>query len=375
MLLLVLYIAVAIGFSFLCSVVEAVLLSLTSAQVALLEQEGKASGRILQELKADVSRPLAAVLSLNTIAHTAGAAGAGAQAAKVFGSASLGVVSAILTLMILVFSEIIPKTLGAHYARQLAPATAYTLKYLVIILMPFVVLAEFITRRLKSDQALDNISREELSAMADLGSQQGELVQQEATIVKNLLQLRDVTVRKIMTPRTVLFTLSDKMTVEEFFLKYQQEPFSRIPIYHDNQDNITGYVIKSDLLLAKARGNGESTLDNYRRRLVAMIDTTTIHQIFVDINPKRVHIMLILDEYGSVQGIVTMEDIIETMLGLEIVDEKDRVTDMQKEAGKLLRRKAKDIGIDLGLNPGIDSEYPGKTAKPDTHRHDDKRGE
>ncbi|MBU3068761.1 hemolysin family protein [Aestuariicella sp. G3-2] len=347
MALLMVYIFIAIGVSFLCSVVEAVLLSLSSAQVAVLEQEGKKSGAILKQLKADVSRPLAAVLSLNTIAHTIGAAGSGAQATKIFGSASLGVVSAILTLLILVLSEIIPKTIGAHYARQLAPATAYILKYLVILLMPLVVMSEFITRRLKSDEVLDGFSRDELSAMADLGSEQGALSNEEVAILKNLLLIRDVTVREIMTPRTVLFSLSVDMTVGEFFHKHQQEPFSRIPVYEGDKDNITGYVIKSDLLLAQARGNEASVLANYRRRLPVFIDNTTVYQLFQDLAPQRSHIMLIVNEYGSVGGIVTMEDIIETLLGFEIIDEKDRVTDMQKEASRLLRKKANSKGVDV----------------------------
>ncbi len=344
MFLLTVYILVAIGFSFLCSVVEAVLLSLTNAQVTVMEREGRYSGTLLKQLKADVSRPLAAVLSLNTIAHTIGAAGAGAQAAKVFGSASLGVVSAILTLLILVFSEIIPKTLGAHYARQLAPATAYILKYLIVFMLPFVWLSEFVTRHLKSDEALDRFNRDELAAMADLGSEQGELVKQEAVILKNLLLLRDITVREIMTPRTVLFTLSEEMTVEEFFHKHDQEPFSRIPVYQGDPDNITGYVIKSDLLLAQARGNHSNLLGNYKRTLPVFISSVSIQHVFHEFAQQRVHIMLIVDEYGSVQGIITMEDIIETILGLEIIDETDKTTDMQKEASKLMRKKARHQG-------------------------------
>lgn len=346
MFLLIVYVACALSVSFLCSVVEAVLLTLTSAQISVMQQEGKKSGALLRQHKDNISRPLAAVLSLNTIAHTMGAAAAGAQATKLFGSASLGIVSAILTLLILVLSEIIPKTLGAQYARELAPATSYALKYMVKLLLPLVVMSEFITRRLKSQDALKQFNRAELSAMADFGREQGQLADDEVLILKNLLRIREVTVRQIMTPRTVLFTLSEDMTVGEFFHRYQQEPFSRIPVYDGMRENITGYVMKNDLLLAQARGNTSSSLGRYRRKLPVYIENSTIDQVFRDLVQQRAHIMLIVDEYGSVGGIVTMEDMIETLLGLEIVDEKDRATDMQKEASRLMRRKNKARGLD-----------------------------
>lgn len=339
MFLLITYVTLALAVSFLCSVVEAVLLTLTNAQISVMQQEGKASGTLLRHHKENIGRPLAAVLSLNTIAHTIGAAGAGAQATELFGSASLGIVSAVLTLLILVLSEIIPKTLGTQYARQLAPATGYVLKYMVILLFPLVLFAEFITRRLQSRAALNQFNRAELSAMADLGREQGQLAEGEVLILKNLLRIREITVRQIMTPRTVLFTLSEDMTVGEFFYRHQQEPFSRIPVYDGKRENITGYVMKSDLVLAQARGNEDSLLGKYRRRLPVYIDSSSIDQVFRDLVQQRAHIMLIVDEYGSVEGIVTMEDMIETLLGLEIVDEKDRATDMQKEATRLLRKK------------------------------------
>jgi CBS domain containing-hemolysin-like protein len=345
MLLLMIYVGIALGVSFLCSLVEAVLLTLTSAQISVMREEGKTSAELLKRQKANVSRPLAAVLSLNTIAHTMGAAGAGAQAAKLFGSASVGIVSAIVTLLVLVFSEIIPKTLGAHYVRQLAPATAYILKYMVALLLPLVIMSEFITRRLKSEETLNGFNRAELSAMADLGLEEGHLVNDEVLILKNLLRNREITVRQIMNTRTVLFTLSENITVGEFFHRYQQEPFTRIPVYDGERENITGYVIKTDLLLAQARGNQDSLLHKYRRKLPVYIENATLDQVFRDLVQQRTHIMLIVDEYGSVEGIVTMEDLIETLLGLEIVDEKDKATDMQKEASKLLRKKVKARGL------------------------------
>jgi CBS domain containing-hemolysin-like protein len=347
MTLLIIYVAIALGFSFLCSIAEAVLLSVTSAYIALLEEEGHASGAILHELKDNINQPLSAILTLNTIAHTAGAAGAGAQAAAVFGSNYLGVASAILTLMILVFSEIIPKTLGATYWRQLAPATAYGLKFLVWILYPFVKMSEWLTRGMTEGPTLSGFSRQEFAAMAELSAEEGELGRQESQVVKNLLALQDTPVHAAMTPRTVIFSLSDRTTVEEFFHRYEQEPFSRIPIYAgDDTDNVTGFVLRSDLLLAQARGNNRKLLENYRRDMPSVPETLTLRRAFNRAQKTRAHMMLVVDEYGDMQGILTLEDIIETLLGLEIVDESDSTIDMQDLARRKWRRRARDMGLD-----------------------------
>ncbi|MGI9288149.1 MAG: CNNM domain-containing protein, partial [Pseudomonadales bacterium] len=260
----------AILFSFACSIFEAVLLSINSAHISLLEKKHHPAGAVLKRLKNDVSKPLAAILTLNTIAHTIGAAGAGAQAAVVFGSAYVGVASAILTLLILIFSEIIPKTLGATYWRQLAPVTAYALRYLIILLYPFVKLSEKITGNLPHQPTLSGFSREEFAAMADISSQDGQLAKQESNFLKNLMKLRDCLVKDAMTPRTVIFSLSQDLAVEEFFHKHDKITFSRIPIFHGDRDKVTGYVFRSDLLLAQARGNGSSRLENYRRNLPAL---------------------------------------------------------------------------------------------------------
>lgn len=345
MFLLITYVLIALVFSFLCSIAEAVLLSVTNAHVALLEQEGKRAGRRLRRLKADINKPLAAILTLNTVAHTIGAAGAGAQSAVVFGNAYLGVASAVLTLLILVFSEIIPKTLGAVYWRQLAPSTALGLKYLVIVLYPFVKLSEKLTGGLAHEGTLDGFSREEFAAMADLSSREGQIGEQESTILKNLLLLRDTRVTAAMTPRTVVFSLPQEVTVEEFFHKHDQVPFTRIPIYDGEQENIIGFVIRSDLLLAQARGNSATPLSNYRREITAIPFTMSLSEVFNEFMALRVHIMLVVDEYGGVEGIITLEDVLETLLGLEIVDEKDDAEDMQKLARKLWKKRARKMGL------------------------------
>jgi CBS domain containing-hemolysin-like protein len=346
MTMLIIYVLVALVFSFLCSVAEAVLLSVTTPYVALLEKSGRSAGELLRGFKADIGKPLAAILTLNTIAHTVGAAGAGAQAAAVFGNAYIGVASAILTLLILVFSEIIPKTLGAHHWRKLAPATAHGLRFLVWLLYPFVWLSEVLTRGMTDGPKLTGFSRKEFDAMADLSAEEGQLALRESEILKNLLRLDKTSVRHAMTPRTVVFSLSETTTVEEFFCEHESKPFSRIPVFHEDHDNVTGFVLRGDLLLAQAGGHSEKPLSEFRRELTALPETTSLGQAFNEILRIRAHQVLIVDEYGDIQGLLTMEDIIETLLGLQIVDESDETPDMQNLARRLWKKRARDMGLE-----------------------------
>lgn len=340
MLLLILYIVVALGFSFLCSVAEAVILSVSSAYISVSKKDGKQSAVILERLTDDINRPLAAILTLNTIAHTMGAAGAGAQAAVVFGDAYLGLASAILTLLILVFSEIIPKTLGATYWRQLAPATAYFLRYLVVILHPFVLLSNRLTRNFKDDSPLKGLSRGELHAMAELSRREGQIAEQEANILQSLMSLDSLLVKDAMTHRTVVFRVSENMTVEEFYHKHASVGYSRIPLYEEeDSEHINGFVLKSDLILAQARGNGNKQLSEYRKDMVTMLGTIPLAETFPHFIQKRIHIMLVVDEYGGLEGILTMEDLLESLLGFEIVDEKDKNVSMKKLARLMWKRR------------------------------------
>ena len=347
MLLLITYVIIALGFSFLCSIAEAVILSVTTPYITLMQQRGRRAGTLLAALKQDLNSTLAAILTLNTIAHTVGAAGAGAQAAEVFGNAYVGVASGILTLLSLVFSEIIPKTLGAHYWKQLAPATAYALRGLIWILYPFVKLSELLTRGLTHGPGLTGFNREELAAMAELSAEEGQLEQQETMILKNLLRLRDSRVTDAMTPRTVIFSLPENISVEEFFWKYGSERFSRIPIYGEEPGHLNGFVLRSDLLLAQARGNTDTRLSTYRREISALPVSSTLSQAFDEFLRQRAHIMIIVDEYGGIAGILTLEDILETLLGLEIVDEGDANTDMQKLARRLWKKRARAMGLEI----------------------------
>lgn len=347
MLLLIIYILIALGFSFLCSIAEAVLLSVTTPYIALLAAQNKPSAAGLRRLKDDINKPLAAILTLNTIAHTVGAAGAGAQATKIFGSAYLGIASAILTLLILVFSEIIPKTLGAHYWRQLAPSTAYALKLLIWFLYPFVKLTELLTRGLTEGPTLRGVNRKELMALAELSSQEGALADQESLIMQNLLRLRDTPARAAMTPRTVVFSISQQMTVGGYFDHYEAKPFSRIPVYLSDTENITGFVLRSELLLAKARGQADRVVGEFSRDIPKILEQIDLSYAFNRFLKERVHIMLVIDEYGGFSGVLTLEDVIETLLGLEIVDEFDDTEDMQIYARKIWKRRASKLGIDV----------------------------
>ena len=347
MTLLIIYIALAIGVSFLCSVLEAVLLSVNTAYVTTLVNEDRPSGHLYKKWKDNVSQPLSAILTLNTIAHTIGAAGAGAQATVVFGSAYIGVFSAVLTLLILVFSEIIPKTIGAQYWRQLAPASAHILKYMVWGLYPLIKMSDFVTSFFSKSDNLSGLSREEFSAMAQVSSEEGQLEEKESQFLQNLMLLKSLKVKDAMTPRTVIFSLSNSLLVEEYFHKYDKVFFSRIPVYQDDADNIVGYVFRSDLLMAQARENGKQPLANYVRPIRAVPEKLPLNLVMDKLIEERSHIMLVVSEYGTIKGIITLEDVIETLLGLEIVDEKDQDVDMQKLARKLWRKRAEHKGVQL----------------------------
>lgn len=347
MLLLILYALTALVFSFLCSITESVILSVTNAHIALLKKQNKPVAPLLRKLKKDIDQPLAAILTLNTIAHTVGAAGVGAQAAVVFGSASLAVTSAILTLMILIFSEIIPKTIGAHYWRQLAPVTAYSLQWLIRLLYPFVKLSQKLTQQLTNKPNLHGLNRDEFAAMAELSLKEGQLAPQESEIIKNLLRLRDIHVSDVMTPRTVVFSAAEDTTIAAFFERQEQHHFSRIPLYQQNTEEVNGFVLRSDLLSAQAKGHTQNQLKQYRRELFVTLDSMALSQILDEFMRKQAHMMLVVNEYGQMMGIITLEDVFETLLGLEIMDESDSVEDMQKLARKLWSRRASQLGINI----------------------------
>ena len=342
MLLLFLYISVALGFSFICSIAEAVILSVTSSHIELLIKQGRhKTANRLRRLKDNVNTPLAAILTLNTIAHTGGAAGAGAQAAAIFGDQYLGVISAVLTLLILIFSEIIPKTLGACYWKQLAPVTALGLKYLVMVFYPFVLLSDLLTRKIAHGSNLKGFNREEFVAMAELSSREGQIPSREFTIIKNTLHFHEKTVTEILTPRTVVFSVDGHLTIAEYFAKFSEAKFSRIPIYLDDMEHIVGFVLRTDLLLANAEGTNEKTIAEFKRPIHAIPESLSLSKVLHRFLTERDQMMIVIDEYGGLEGIVTLEDILEKMIGIDIVDESDTAENMRELAFKKMKEPSK----------------------------------
>ncbi|PSQ74923.1 MAG: hemolysin [Bacteroidetes bacterium QH_7_64_110] len=343
--LLVLYVALAIGVSFLCSMMEAVLLSVTPSYVAALERKGSAVGERIHEFKENVDRPLAAILSLNTIAHTVGAAGVGAQAAIVFGEAYTGIIAAILTLLILVLSEIIPKTLGAVYWRTLTPSVVRMLTATIIAMWPLVKLSQGITHLLSQEEEETAFSREEFTAMAELGEEEGVFEEKESRILRNLFRFNSLRVKDVMTPRTVIFDLPENTTIGEVVEEHDEFRFSRIPVYDDDPDDITGYVLKDEMLLRAAQEEFDVTLEEMARNILVVHETLPLPDLLERLLDRLEHIALVVDEYGGVAGVVTMEDVVETLLGLEIVDEADSVEDMQALARKQWFKRARELGM------------------------------
>lgn len=345
--LLIFYLILAIGVSFLCSILEAVLLSITPSFVAVLEREDAKSGKILRDLKQDIDRPLSAILSLNTIAHTVGAAGVGAQAQVVFGNTYVSVTSAILTLLILVFSEIIPKTLGATYWKTLSGFAARVTNILIYITYPLVLLSQGITKILSSEDKQPTVSREEFSAMADVGFEEGVFEEGESNIFKNLIRFRSLRVKDIMTPRIVVVKFQEDQTIQEILHNKDELRVSRMPVFGDDEEDITGYVLKNDLYYNLSEDNGDKKLKEIKREVLIVPETISLKTLFERLLEKQEHIAVVVDEYGGLSGVVTMEDVVETLLGMEIVDEIDAIEDMQKLARQKWRERAKRLGIVL----------------------------
>lgn len=344
MTLLIIYLLFALGVSFLCSLLEAVLLTVNAPYVAALQQEGRPSGDRLLALKSNIDRPLAAILSLNTIAHTAGAAGVGAQAAKLFGNNAVGIASAVMTLLVLVLSEIIPKTLGAKLWRQLAPWVARVLGPLMVAMWPLVQLSRAMSRLIGHEGALP-ISREEVSAAAELGAEHGVIADDESHILRNVFRFESLAAEYIMTPREVMFALPEREKVGAVLDKLQRRPFSRIPLFGQSLDDVTGYVLRDEILLRAAEDQHDVRLSELRRQIKVVPHTTPLPALFEEMLEQRGHIALVVGAAGETMGVVTVEDVVETLIGLEIVDEVDRVVDMQELARRQWARRARKRGL------------------------------
>jgi CBS domain containing-hemolysin-like protein len=305
-----------------------------------LESGDKTAGTMLT-LKEDIDKPLSAILSLNTVAHTVGAAGVGAQATIVFGEAYFGIVSAVLTILILVLTEIIPKTLGANYNRELVGISAKVIKGMIFITYPLVWLSSIMTKMLAREKSELTTSREEISALASIGTQEGIFADKENKIIQNLIKLKSLKIKDVMTPRIVVVTANEEMTLEEFLKNKEFLHFSRIPIFHENRDNITGYIFRELVFEKLAEDQFNLQLKDIKRDIVQFPESMTLFNAWEEMLQKKEHISLIVDEYGGMDGITTLEDIIESLLGFEIVDEKDQVEDMQQYAAKRWQEKQK----------------------------------
>jgi len=347
LVMMVVYATVALGFSFLCSVAEAVLLSVTPSYIANMEKERQASAGLLKKVKTNIDRSLAAILTLNTIAHTVGAGGAGAKAGKYFGDDKVGIAMVILTLLILFLSEIIPKTLGAVYWRGLALWTARFVQALQWILYPCVLVSEQITQWLTHGQTTHGFNRDEFTALADIGAQAGQLDPKESRILTNLFRFPELCAGDIMTPSTVVFAQQQDLTAHDVLEKHYEISFSRIPIYDENRDDVTGFVLKSDLLLNENRNAGKAKLRDLKRDIRAVQDSTRLSTVLEELLDHRAHILLVVDQYGGMEGIVTLEDVVETLIGIEIVDEADKIDDMRKLARQKWEERMERLGIDV----------------------------
>ncbi len=363
--LLIFYAIISIFFSFLCSILEAVLLSVNPTFINLKKKEGKTYATTLEQLKKDVDQPLIAILTLNTIAHTVGAILVGVQAkaayAQLYGSETrsffgieftedlmVGVVSTLMTILILIASEIIPKTIGATYWKQLSNFSAKTLRIMVVILKytGLLWLLQLFTKLVGGKGHHGSaLSREDFTAMADIAQEDGVFEKSESTIIKNLLRFDEVHVKDVMTPRAVMKIASEEGSIQKYFNENPKMRFSRIPVYNQKEDHITGFVLKDNILEEIINGNGEVPLSEIRRDILITKRNTPIPELFETLIRKRVHMALVVDEYGSVSGLVTMEDIIETLLGLEIMDESDNVADLQELARKNWETRAKQTGL------------------------------
>ena len=341
MTLLLIYLFTALFTSFLCSIMEAVLLSTPLSYLRSKLENGDKSAETMLKQKEDIDKPLSAILSLNTIAHTVGAAGVGAQATIVFGEASFGIVSAILTILILVLTEIIPKTLGANYSKGLVGVSAKIISGMIFITYPLVVGSSFLTKLLSRNKSELTTSREEVSALASIGTEEGIFAENENTIIQNLIRLKNIKVSEIMTPRVVVVTANEEMTLQKFLEDKEFLHFSRIPVYQTNKDNITGYVFRAMVFEKLAEDQFDLKLKDIKREIITFRKSTTLFNAWDEMLAKREHISLVIDEYGGMDGITTLEDIIESLLGFEIIDEKDKIDDMQQYALERWKEKQK----------------------------------
>lgn len=331
------------------------MLSITPSFIKSKEQDNPKLGSILAELKDDIDTPLSAVLTLNTIAHTVGAIGVGAQAAAIFGTRTASIfgfefgyeaiIASVMTLAILLLSEIIPKTLGANNWKVLSNFTARSLVVLIFVLKPFVWIAKLITKSLNRGEKKSVFSRRDFAAMADVVGESGQIKAADHTLIKNVLGFDELTAKDVMTPRTVMVMADENQTISDYFEKKKFLQFSRIPVYRGSKDSVTGTILKDDLLMAVIENKGSEPLKSIKRDITVVPEDFSLRKVFEEMNERRVHIAIAVDEYGGLSGLISMEDVFETLFGREIMDETDSISDLQAYARKKWEERAKKLGL------------------------------
>ena len=340
---LIFYLFLALFVSFICSLTESVLLSTPQSFLITIRNKEKWANTFLK-FKSHIDKPLSAILSLNTVAHTIGAAGVGAEATRLFGDASLGIVSVILTILILVITEIIPKTMGARYWKSLAKLTLNIINVMLFITYPLVIFSTMITNLISQNKKENITSREEIAALAEIGADQGVFSENENKIIQNILNLKKIKVTQIMTPRVVVTSIEENLKLKDFKRDKKYLNFSRIPTYSKENEKITGYIFLQDILeKLSEQKNNNILIKEFKRQVLTIPSSMTLYSLWDKMLKQKENISIVVDEYGGLAGIVSMEDIIETLIGLEITDENDTIIDMQKFAKKRWKNKQNTI--------------------------------
>lgn len=344
---LVISVTLAITISALCSVCEAVLYSITASQVEMLKKSGHSAASHLQTMRSDIEEPITAILTLNTIANTIGASVAGACIAKLYGEEHIILFSLVFTLTILIFSEILPKTVGVTYAVKLAPTITFPLRVMMITLKPIVWVCRYIMRLLPQ-RIEESISAEEIQTIAALSRESGDIEENEEKVINNIIDLKNKIVRQVMTPRTVTFSMNEHITVgKAMAMVTELSSHSRIPIYNREPNNVTAIVMRKDILQAAAEGKNTLPITRFRQPAHFVPETAPLNRILVDFFDRRQHLFIVVDEYGTMTGIISMEDVLEEIVGREIIDESDNTKDMRELARSRnieSRRKQKKNG-------------------------------
>jgi len=340
-LLIILFIAV-VGTSFLCSMLESILLSVSVAYISVLEKKNQKAGRLLKNLKEDIDKSISSILILNTIANTLGATAIGVVAQDVFGGDDNAImfISILLTFLILFVSEIIPKTIGAVYWKNLAIFAAYLIKFFIFLTYPIIKITTFVTKKINKDNDNDTISREELIHTTLLSEEDGVINDMESDIIKNSLQLKEIKIKDILTPRSVMYAVDENITIEKLLKDEQTFKFSRIPVYGKNFDDIKGMILTKEIFKQSIIDN-TVTVKYIMKKIKKINENIPVLKALTKFIQTKEHLLLVTDNYGQTEGVVTLEDCIETLLGLEIVDEFDTVEDMRKLATLKMKQKRK----------------------------------